>query len=107
MGPATDATGQNSDAGPSTIPTPIPEEEEQDSDNLDARPTKRRRAVSVDSDDLDALDTPATGASTPASTSAAASVRRSDLKAIGEFMKCGECAKSFTVVSDLPSLERH
>ncbi|TXT08974.1 hypothetical protein VHUM_02448 [Vanrija humicola] len=92
-----DNTNANTEAGPSRIEE---EPEPLDSDDLDARPSKRRRALSIDSDDLDA-ESPSAGVSTavsssvntPASTSRATSVATGN----GSFMNCGECGKKFTV----------
>ena len=57
------------------------------------RPRKRARAASVDSDDLDAEV-----AGEAPSERGLVNVRRQPLKAIGEFMDCGECGKQFSVV---------
>ncbi|BEJ16320.1 hypothetical protein CspHIS471_0509250 [Cutaneotrichosporon sp. HIS471] len=73
-------------------------------EEIPARPSKRRRAVSVDSDDLDAdgggddddgCSPGPSGSATP--SGATSSVAPSTLKDIGEMMECGECWKRFPV----------
>jgi DNA repair protein RAD7 len=54
------------------------------------RPRKRQRAMSIDSDDLDAEE--------PSPQTSAPSVAPGPLRPVGEFMICGACAKRFTVV---------
>lgn len=72
-----------------------------DSDALDEPAPKRRgrgkRNASVDSEDLDEAtpDADAIGSSKPA---AKQKVKPGPMKAVGQFMTCGECAKKFTVV---------
>lgn len=95
-GADTNANG-NAEAGPSgtnSLTPPAEEEEEED-----ARPAKRARAASIDSDDLDA-DGPSAGPSKePSPPKRGPQVRPQPLKGIGEFMNCGECGRKFTVVS--------
>ncbi|EJT45194.1 DNA dependent ATPase [Trichosporon asahii var. asahii CBS 2479] len=89
--------GENAEAGPSGSNelTPPAEEEEEE-----ARPTKRARAASIDSDDLDA-DGPESAAANeePSPAKRGPQVRPQPLKGIGEFMNCGECGKKFTVTA--------
>lgn len=90
------ATG-NAEAGPSGSNglTPPAEEEEEE-----VRPTKRARAASIDSDDLDADGPESAGPSEePSPAKRGPQARPQPLKGIGEFMNCGECGKKFTVVS--------
>ncbi|WWC70134.1 uncharacterized protein I206_104081 [Kwoniella pini CBS 10737] len=64
---------------------------------------KRNRAASIDSDDLDANDVPPVESSKPSSTpnviAPAENVAPGPLRAVGEFMECGQCAKRFTVTA--------
>ena len=77
-------TETNVEAGPSQAGEGSPEE----------RPRKRARAASIDSDDLDAEQPLAN----------LGKVAAQPLKAVGDFMQCGECAKRFTVVSTMSML---
>jgi hypothetical protein len=75
-----------------------------DSDALDEVSKRRRpkkRSASVDSEDLD-VATPSTNAPGPTTPVVERKVKPGPLKAVGQFMTCGECAKKFTVVR--PSL---
>lgn len=97
---------------------PIAEDDEPEpSATPPGRGAKRRRAVSVDSDDLDADDGdeadddvtagPSSRASLSAKGTPSGSATPSlglgaspgPLKAVGEFMNCGECGRKFPVVS--------
>ena len=83
-----------------------------DSDALDSPGPSRKRAranrdTSVDSEDLDTEETPSAGPSksatpAPSTTKKAAKAKSGAtpqvLKAVGQFMECGECTKRFTVV---------
>ncbi|WVR06919.1 hypothetical protein IAU60_003955 [Kwoniella sp. DSM 27419] len=63
---------------------------------------KRARGVSVDSDDLDAVDPVSMGLknqSSPSASAPANKVAPAPLKAVGDFMECGECTKRFTVTA--------
>lgn len=89
---------------------PAAEDESFGSDGSSLRPPKRARAMSIDSDDLDAdaPSAPISSSATPAersrgvSTAATAvNVLPSALRPVGSFMNCGECGKRFTVVSAL------
>lgn len=72
-----------------------------DSDALDEpipkRRTRGKRSISVDSEDLDEATPGAVETDSPTPVSKQ-KVKAGPLKAVGQFMTCGECAKKFTVV---------
>ena len=81
-------------------------------------PSKKRRrlqrAASVDSEDLDAHVTPSNPLSKPKTTVRTVTQTAKDeagavqtLKAVGQFMDCGECNSKFTVVGDRLRFTNH
>lgn len=111
--PANVVTDENVEAGPSRVGQGTPSlDEEGDlpvgfkrgrgTDSGGDYQTKRARAASIDSDDLDADDTPVVdhNVRTPNLVpQSSTNVSAGPMRPIGEFMVCGECVKRFTVTA--------
>ncbi|ODN80538.1 hypothetical protein L202_02748 [Cryptococcus amylolentus CBS 6039] len=109
--PANAVTGETVEAGPSRVGegTPVLDEpgdlpvgfkRGRGTDSEGVPTPKRSRAASIDSDDLDADDDYAARPSTSRAEKAPSKgVARGPVKAIGQFMDCGQCEKKFTVTA--------
>ncbi|WWD17162.1 hypothetical protein CI109_101600 [Kwoniella shandongensis] len=112
LDPAGAVTARTVVAGPSEVGEGVPDvqvggakrKRDGESDSESGLITsKRTRAASIDSDDLDADNGPVAGPSKSATPvvdfPAFASSAAGPLKAVGEFMDCGQCGKKFTVTA--------
>ncbi|ORY32846.1 hypothetical protein BCR39DRAFT_522058 [Naematelia encephala] len=102
LDPAGAVTARTVEAGPSQVGENTPEVSDDGSTkrkpNEDGGSLPKRRAVSVDSDDLDAE--PSSGPSKSATLpnrKSKVDVVPGPLQPVGNFMDCGECSKRFTV----------
>ncbi|WWC62122.1 uncharacterized protein I303_104713 [Kwoniella dejecticola CBS 10117] len=109
LDPAGAVTAHNVIAGPTDAGDGTAQLEDEtrkrkrDDDTDEEAVNKRNRAASINSDDLDADNIPEAGpsktVSNTKSATPAANVAPGPLKAVGEFMECGQCAKRFTVTA--------